>query len=167
MPVEEYPQCLTPTAFSVDAVEQWIQERWEGSCSKFYFGTRLKFLEKISATLQPYSTKEPDAMWNNPISMENVTLFKCFPNAFKEPADVESCLQRAARLLRPIWPDRRLADLFQPPPPCHDQSSEIWTLCAHSRGLSHRPERAGRNFFTLQGGPGTTLEGRFPKKALG
>ena len=88
--------------FSVDAVLQWIEERWEASCASFYFGGRLKFLEKISATLHPYSTLEPGASWDNPITMENVTLLRSFPNAFKDPADMDTVFSGSCDDLGPL-----------------------------------------------------------------
>jgi hypothetical protein len=102
IPVQLYPECLTPRVFSVDAVLQWIEERWEASCASFYFGGRLKFLEKISATLHPYSTLEPGASWDNPITMENVTLLRSFPNAFKDPADMDTVFSGSCDDLGPL-----------------------------------------------------------------
>jgi hypothetical protein len=73
----------------VDAVEEWIRGHWKRATTKSYFDGRLKFCEKIAATLQPYGSSAPEDSWDNPISLENVTLFKCFANAFKDPADMD------------------------------------------------------------------------------
>ena len=102
IPVRLYPECLTPRAFSVTAVLQWVEEHWGESCKTFYHGTRLKFLEKISATLHPYSTLESDATWDNPITMENVTFLRCFPNAFKDPADMDLVFSTSCKDLGPL-----------------------------------------------------------------
>ena len=90
VPVSEYPECVTPAVCSVDAVVAWAAEVWERLRGKFYFGTRLKFLEKIASTLQPYGGSDADDSWDNPISMGNVTLFKCYDNPFKKPEDIDA-----------------------------------------------------------------------------
>ena len=89
IPVAQYPECLTPAVLPVDSVLRWVEEHWVQCSSSPYLGTRLKYLEKISATLQPYGTLEAGSAWNNPITMENVTLLRCFENAFKDPKDIE------------------------------------------------------------------------------
>jgi hypothetical protein len=87
--------------FSSEGVENWIRLHWGASGTKSYFSTRLKFLEKIAATLQPYSANEEDAAWDNPISMQNVTLLRCFDNAFKEHKDVEQVFAACGTILAP------------------------------------------------------------------
>jgi len=106
--VEQYPECLTPRVFSAEDVENWIQQHWSGSCTKFYFPTRLKFLEEIAATLQPYSTNKEDVAWDNPISMQNVTLLRCFDNPFKDRADVEAVFSSCSTTLAPYLSRRHM-----------------------------------------------------------
>jgi hypothetical protein len=99
--VTKYPDSLLPEAFSADAVESWITELWGASTSESYFSTRLKIFEKISSTLQPYACSEADETWENPISMKDVTLFRCFDNPFKKDEDMEKVFGECAREFAP------------------------------------------------------------------
>jgi hypothetical protein len=102
IPVSEYPDCLVPRVCSLTAVEEWIVERWERCSSKFYLSTRLKFLEKISSTLQPYGSSDASGLWDNPISMENVTLLRCSANGFKSPEDIDTVYFDCVDALDPL-----------------------------------------------------------------